>query len=111
MLGGNTKQKGFKILSALIKPLMSHTMKELVELRKNMNKIRDIILWRGIPVMKELKIAYVREKCECDGRTKTFLEYNGAWHRYGEDNDMYTSSACEICLWHHEVELFFKKID
>ncbi|CAA7058342.1 unnamed protein product [Microthlaspi erraticum] len=108
LVGGNTKHKGFKILSALIKPLMSNTMKELVELRY---KIRDSIWWRGIPVMQELKRAYVREKCECDGRTKRFLEYNCAWHGYGEDNDMYTSSACETCLWHHEVELFFDNID
>ncbi|XP_024004711.1 putative F-box protein At1g67623 [Eutrema salsugineum] len=108
LLGGNTKQKGFKILSGLIKPLMSTTLQELVELR---DRIRDSILWRGIPVMKELKRAYVREKCECDGKTMKFVAYNCVWHRYGEDNDMNTSSACEFCLWHHEVELFFYNIE
>ncbi|VVB14841.1 unnamed protein product [Arabis nemorensis] len=106
--GDKTKQKGFKILSSLMKPLMSNTMKELVELRY---KIRDSLWWRGRPVMKQLKRTYVPEKCECDGQTKTFLRKNCAWHGYGEDNDMNTSSACEFCFWHHEVELFFDNIE
>ncbi|KAF8100055.1 hypothetical protein N665_0232s0027 [Sinapis alba] len=67
LLGGETKQEGFKILSCLIKPLMSKTLKELVELRDN---IRGKIWWRGIPVMQQLKRGYVQEKCECNGRTR-----------------------------------------
>lgn len=106
-LGDKTKQKGFKILSSLIKPLMSNTMKALVELRY---KIRESIWWRGRRAMKKLKRAYIQEKCGCDGRTKMFLVRNCVWHGYGEDNDMNTCSACEFCLWHHEVELFFDNI-
>ncbi|XP_018443460.2 putative F-box protein At1g67623 [Raphanus sativus] len=103
--GGETKQEGFKILSSLMKPLMSKTLKELVDMR---DKIGGNIRWLGTPVMKELKRAYVPDKCGCDGRTSDFIiAYNCAWHRYGEDNDMNTSSACEICLWDHEVKCFF----
>ncbi|KAL0801181.1 hypothetical protein Bca101_056357 [Brassica carinata] len=90
--GGETKQEGFKILSSLIKPLMSKTLGELVEFR---DKIGGSIRWLGTPVMKELKRAYVPDKCGCDGRTSDFIAYNCAWHRYGEDNDMKTSSASE----------------
>ncbi|CAN7087146.1 unnamed protein product [Brassica oleracea var. botrytis] len=102
--GGETKQEGFKILSSLIKSLMSKTLEELVDMRE---KIGGSIRWLGTPVMKELKRAYAPDKCGCDGRTSDFLAYNCAWHRYGEDNDMNTSSACEICLWDHEVKCFF----
>ncbi|KAF8046241.1 hypothetical protein N665_3919s0002 [Sinapis alba] len=103
-LGGETKQKGLKILSSLIKPSMSKTLEELVEIR---DKIGASIRWLGTPVMKELKEAYVPDKCRCDGRTNRFIAYNCAWHRYGEDNDMDTSTACNFCLWDHEVERFF----
>lgn len=99
------KQKGFKVLSCLIKPLMSSTKKEMEKLRKS---IRDNILWRGKPMMRQLKGRYVRENCNCDGRTKTFLAKSCDWNGYGKDNDIITSSssACEICLWHYEVQLF-----
>ncbi|CAH8382751.1 unnamed protein product [Eruca vesicaria subsp. sativa] len=107
LLGGETKQEGFKVLSSLMKPLMSKTLKELVELR---DKIRGKVWWRGIPVMKELKSGYVQEKCKCDGRTSKFIAYNCVWHRYGEDNDMNTSCACVSCLWNHEVQRFFDNI-
>ncbi|KAL1216417.1 putative F-box protein [Cardamine amara subsp. amara] len=105
---GKLKQKGFEILSSLTKPVMSKTMEELEKLR---HKIRDNVWWRGRPVMKQLKRSYVRKKCECNGETRKFLLNNCAWHQWGADNDMKTSSACEICLWHHEVELFFDRIE
>ncbi|XP_010474189.1 PREDICTED: putative F-box protein At1g67623 [Camelina sativa] len=105
-LGGQTKQKGFKILSSLVKPLMSTTIEELVELRHKIEKIREFVWDHANPVMERLKTAYVRDKCECDGKTTTFLARNP----YGEDKDMNTSSACEFCLWDHEVELFCKRI-
>ncbi|KAJ0256038.1 putative F-box protein [Hirschfeldia incana] len=90
--GGETKQEGFKILSSLIKPSMSKTLEELVEIR---DKTGGSIRWIGSPVMKELKRAYVPEKCGCDGRTSDFIAYhNRAWDGYGEDKDMNTSSAC-----------------
>ncbi|EOA34125.1 hypothetical protein CARUB_v10021634mg, partial [Capsella rubella] len=93
-LGGETKEKGFKVLSSLRKPLMSNDM-----------------WWCGEPMMRHLKRSYVRENCSCDGRTDMFFVKNCGRDRYGEDNDMTTSSACEICLWHHEVQLFFDKIE
>ncbi|ESQ27666.1 hypothetical protein EUTSA_v10019573mg [Eutrema salsugineum] len=111
-LGGKTKQKGFKILSSLIKPLMSSTVKEVATLRK-IN--RDIILWRGGPMMRQLKGSYVREKCNCDGRTEMFLAKSCVSNGFDEDSNIITSSSssssssfCEICLWHHEVHLFLK---
>lgn len=109
-LGGKTKQKGFKILSSVIKPLMSTTMEELEELRYKIREIRDRFWGRCNAVMDRLKTAYVREKCECDSKTMTFLTGSRGWHPYGEDNLINTSSACEFCLWHHEVELFYKRI-
>ncbi|KAG7587071.1 F-box-like domain superfamily [Arabidopsis thaliana x Arabidopsis arenosa] len=107
-LGGETKQKGFKILSSLRKPLMSSTLEEMEKHRK---KIRDEMWWCGEPMMRHLKRRYVRENCNCDGRTEMFFVKNSGWDRYGKHNDMITSSACEICLWHHEVKLFFANIE
>ncbi|KFK41926.1 hypothetical protein AALP_AA2G189800 [Arabis alpina] len=102
-----SKQKGFKILSSLLKPLMSTTTKEVEKLRK---RIRETILWRGKPVMRRIKGRYVREDCNCDGLTKTFLANRSVWNGYGEDDDLATSSACEICFWHYEAQLFFDNI-
>ncbi|CAA7043297.1 unnamed protein product [Microthlaspi erraticum] len=113
-LAEKTKQKGFKILSSLIKPSLSSTVKELEEIRQ---KVRDNVLWRGKPKMKILKSLYVHENCNCDGRTKKFLAkqtdmlLSKIWFSNGEDNnDMVTSSACETCLWHHQLQLFFDDI-
>lgn len=113
-LADKTKQKGFKILSSLIKPSMSSTIKELKKIRQ---KVRDNVLWRGKPTMRQLKKIYVQQNCNCDGRTKMFLAKktekrlakNWFSNGYGED-DMVTSSACETCLWHHQVQLFFDDI-
>ncbi|KAG7589260.1 F-box domain [Arabidopsis suecica] len=107
-LGDKTKQKGFKILSSVIKPLMSTTMEEMVELRYKIKKIRDSVLWPDNPVMERLKTVYVREKCKCDCKTRMLLVRNHGWYRHGDDTDMNISSACEFCLLHHEVELFLR---
>ncbi|AEE35642.1 unnamed protein product [Arabidopsis thaliana] len=105
-LGGKTKQNGFKILSSLRKPLMlSNTIKEM---EKHRTHIRNMWWW-GEPMMRHLQKSYVRENCNCDGRTEIFPNYCFR-HRFGEDDDMLTSSACEICLCHHEVKLFFANI-
>ncbi|XP_010418540.1 PREDICTED: putative F-box protein At1g67623 [Camelina sativa] len=110
-LGGQTKQKGFKILSSVTKPLLSTTIDELLELRYKIEKIREFVWDHANPVMERLKTAYLREKCKCDGKTMMFLARNCGWRPYNEDNnDMKTSSACEFCLWHHEVELFCRRI-
>ncbi|XP_010415295.1 PREDICTED: putative F-box protein At1g67623 [Camelina sativa] len=46
-LGGQTKQKGFKILSSVTKPLLSTTIDELLELRYKIEKIREFV-WKII---------------------------------------------------------------
>ncbi|EOA34279.1 hypothetical protein CARUB_v10021793mg, partial [Capsella rubella] len=93
---GKTKQKGFKILSSFIKPLMSTTIEELVDLRYKIRQFRDIVWDHANPVMEVLKTAYVREECGCDGKTMAFLTRNRGWHTHGEDDLMNTSSACEF---------------
>ncbi|CAN8275659.1 unnamed protein product [Cochlearia groenlandica] len=93
-LGDKNKQKGFKILSSLIKPLMSDTLENLDKLRY---EIESYVLWNGKPVLKNLKRSYVRGSCKCDGRIEmVFITYS--------------SSVCEICLWHRELEFFFNNI-
>ncbi|CAA0321769.1 F-box domain [Arabidopsis suecica] len=108
-LGGKTKQKGFEILSSVIKQLMSTTMNELVEFRYKIQKIRYGFWWSDNTVVEQLKTAYVSEKCKCDCKTRMLLlVMNRGWYLFGDETDLDFSSACELYLVHHEVELFLR---